>query len=357
MLFAVLVGLSGLFLINRKFLLRYILAGLVVFTLYLPHLEILLYQIGIGGVEGWLGKPSNDFLWRFIQFMFNYSWWFLSLTLILIVYGFWKGRGKVEVKTYLIFGAFFLIPFFVGFFYSKYVNSVLQFSVLIFSAPYLYFLLFGHLKLQNLRKNVLIVLSILIFGIMSLVFERQHFKLFYENYYRYSLLDYHEFVPEEENMPIVINAREDIVNYYLGQQQFKKDFSWYSDFQSKDEFIKFLEKNTKKSDFFYLSLDVASDPSIVPLVQNFYPNIVELEDYFNGTNYLFSKNEVSIPIENRQLISEIDFLGKTTKRWSEFPSALVDENGLRFSEDIEWGPSFESDLKSLLKSNNDFIDV
>jgi uncharacterized membrane protein len=357
MLFAVLVGLSGLFLINRKFLLRYILAGLVVFILYLPHLEILLYQIGIGGVEGWLGKPSNDFLWRFIQFMFNYSWWFLSLTLILIVYGFWKGRGKVEVKTYLIFGAFFLIPFFVGFFYSKYVNSVLQFSVLIFSAPYLYFLLFGHLKLQNLRKNVLIVLSILIFGIMSLVFERQHFKLFYENYYRYSLLDYHEFVPEEENMPIVINAREDIVNYYLGQQQFKKDFSWYSDFQSKDEFIKFLEKNTKKSDFFYLSLDVASDPSIVPLVQNFYPNIVELEDYFNGTNYLFSKNEVSIPIENRQLISEIDFLGKTTKRWSEFPSALVDENGLRFSEDIEWGPSFESDLKSLLKSNNDFIDV
>lgn len=357
MLFAVIVGLSGLFLINRKFLLRYIVAGLIVFILYLPHLEILLYQMGMGGVEGWLAKPSNDFLWRFIQFMFNYSWWFLSLTIILIIYGWWKGKGKVEVKMYLLFGAFFLIPFFVGFFYSKYVNAVLQFSVLIFSAPYLYFLLFSHLKNQKLQKNVVIVLSILTFGIVSLVFERQHYKLFYENYYRYSLLDYKEFLPKEEDVPMVVDARQDIVNYYLGQQQFTKDFSWYADFSSKSEFIKFLEKNTKESDFLYLSLDVASDPSILPLVQNYYPKIVELENYFNGTNYLFSAKEVASPIENRELISELDFSGEMDKGWSEFPIDRIKEHRLTFNEGVEWGPIFERDIGSIVKSKNDFVDV
>lgn len=357
MLFAVIVGLSGLFLINRKFLLRYILAGLAVFILYLPHLEILLYQMGIGGVEGWLGKPSNDFLWRFIQFMFNYSWWFLSFTLILIVFGWWKGKGKVEVKTYLIFGAFFLIPFLVGFFYSKYVNSVLQFSVLIFSAPYLYFLLFGHLKLQKLKKNLVIVLSILTFGIMSLVFERQHYKLFYENYYVHSLSDFEEFRPNEENVPMVVDARQDIVNYYAKQQQFTKDFYWYTDFQSKTEFSEYLKKNSKQNDFFYLSLDSASDPSILPLVQSYYPNIVTLENYFNGTNYLFTMKDVASPVENRQLISEIDFSGKMNKGWSEIPQVLIEDNRFSFNEDVEWGPSFESNLKAIVKSENDFIDV
>lgn len=357
MLFAVIVGLSGLFVINKKYLLRYVLAGLAVFLLYLPHLEILLYQIGLGGVEGWLGKPSNDFLWRFIQFMFNYSWWFLSLTLILIIYGFYKGKGKLEAKTYVLFGAFFLIPFFVGFFYSKYVNSVLQFSVLIFSAPYLYFLLFGHLKLQKLNKNIIIVLSILTFGIVSLIFDRQHFKLFYENYYEYSLRDFDEFVDDKEDVPVVISARQDIVKYYADRQQFQKEFLWYSDFGSKDEFSDYLEKNAQQNDTLYLSLDVASDPAIIPLVQHYYPYIVELENYFNGTNYLFStKVEVS-SVENDQLISEQEFEGKTITGWSTFTPVTAKDNGLRFNEEIEWSPSFEIEMNSIVKSKNDFVDV
>ena len=357
MLFAVIVGLIGLLLIQKKFLLRYILAGIAVFVLYLPHLEILLYQIGIGGVEGWLAKPSNDFLWRFIRFMFNYSWWFLSLTLILMIYGWWKGKGIVEAKAYLLFGAFFLIPFFVGFFYSKYVNSVLQFSVLIFSAPYLYFLLFGHVKLQKIYKNGVIVLSILIFGIVSLVYERQHFKLFYENYYEYSLLDYSKLVSEEEHVPMVIDARQDIVEYYAKQQGFTKDFTWFSDFQSKNEFVNFLETSSRKSDLLYLSLDVASDPTLIPLVQSIYPNIVKQENYFNGTNYMFSKNPDSSALKNRYLISSVNFTDETNKGWSTIPETLVSDNRFIFSKENEWGPSFESDLKSTIESKNDFLDV
>ena len=357
MLFAVIVGLSGLFLINRKYLLRYILAGLAVFILYLPHLEILLYQMGMGGVEGWLGKPSNDFLWRFIQFMFNYSWWFLSLTIVLIIYGLWKGREKLELRTYLLFGAFFFIPFCVGFFYSKYVNAVLQFSVLIFSAPYLYFLLFGHLRLQKIQKNAVIVFSILIFGIGSLVFERQFFKLFYENYYEHSLYDFRAFVDGKDNVPMVVNARQDIVEYYAKQQTFTKDFNWFSDFQSKNEFVKFLEKNSKENDFFYLSLDGASDPTLLPLVQIYYPNIVELENYFNGTNYLLSSKAVSSSLKNRQLISEVDFSVKANKVWSEIPQEYIENNRFVFNQNMEWSPSFESTMKSVVQSKNDFVDV
>lgn len=357
MLFAVIVGLSGLFLINKKFLLRYMIAGIVVFIFYIPHLEILFHQMSIGGVEGWLAKPSNDFLWRFIQFMFNYSLWFLSLALILTIFGFLKGKARIKTRTYILFGIFFLLPFTIGFFYSKYVNSVLQFSVLIFSAPYLYFLLFGHIGLQNVGKNVVIVISILLFGITSLVFERQHYKLFYNNFYEHSLKDFEELAPEKERITSVIDARKDIVNYYAEKQQFDKDFYWYDDFQTKSELNSFLEEVSKSKDYFYLSLDSASDPNIVPLVQNYYPYIVGLKHYFNGTNYLFSKINQSSQIENRKLISTVSFEDESYEGWSEFPKESVRNQKFYVDENMEWSPSFETDIKSVIETRNDFIDV
>jgi hypothetical protein len=357
MLFAVIVGLTGLFMVNKKFLLRYILAGLIVFILYIPHLEILLYQMGMGGVEGWLAKPSNDFLWRFVQFMFNYSWWLLTLALILMVFGWIKGREKGNVKTYILFGLFFALPFAIGFFYSKYVNSVLQFSVLIFSAPYLYFLLFGHIGLQKFRKNVVIVFSILIFGVISLVFERQYYNLFYKNYYEHSLLDFEEVAADKDNVPSVIDGRKDIIRYYAEKQQIDTSFYWYEDFKTKSEFVRFLEKIIDSEDYFYLSLNSASDPTIVPLVQSYFPDIVFLRNYFNGTNYLFSKGKESLSIETRQLISEVNFEGEIGEGWSEFPADRIKDQMFFVSEEMEWCPSFQRDLQSMVKSKNDFIDV
>tara|TARA_R100000951_G_scaffold87998_4_gene75976 strand:- start:744 stop:1397 length:654 start_codon:yes stop_codon:yes gene_type:complete len=119
----------------------------------------------------------------------------------------------------------------------------------------------------------------------------------------------------------------------------------------------FLEKKTRESDFLYLSLDVASDPSIVPLVQSFYPNIVKLENYFNGTNYLFSTKEGGISVENRKLISELNFSGEMNKGWAEFPIDRIKEKKLTFNEGVEWGPIFERDMESIVKSKNDFVDV
>ena len=64
LLFAAIVGISGIFLIQRRFLMKYMLAGVLIFVLYIPHLRIFFYQLNVGGIEEWLGKPGNDFLIR-----------------------------------------------------------------------------------------------------------------------------------------------------------------------------------------------------------------------------------------------------------------------------------------------------
>ena len=50
MLFAAMVGITGLFYCTRDWMRHYITAGIIIILLYLPHLRILLFQMGIGGI-------------------------------------------------------------------------------------------------------------------------------------------------------------------------------------------------------------------------------------------------------------------------------------------------------------------
>src|SRR5690554_1470642 len=87
LLFAAIVGISGAFFIKKQFLWRYVLLGLGIFILYIPHLSIFFYQLNLGGIEAWLAKPEPDFVLHFISYIFNHSWIFIS-TILLIALGF-----------------------------------------------------------------------------------------------------------------------------------------------------------------------------------------------------------------------------------------------------------------------------
>ena len=162
LLFAVIVGISGLFFINRKHLFNYGLSGIVILLLFLPHFSIFIYQLKLGGVGGWLGKPNNDFLLRFIYYIFNFSYIPLTLALGLMLFGIYKIRpGDFKIKKIILFGSWFLLPFLIGFYYSRYFSAVLQYSVLIFSFHFLYFVLFSHIKPQKPITNLILVSIIL----------------------------------------------------------------------------------------------------------------------------------------------------------------------------------------------------
>ncbi|MDD4384325.1 MAG: glycosyltransferase family 39 protein [Bacteroidales bacterium] len=51
LLFAVIVGVSGLFLVRKEFLVKYVICGLLIFILYVPHLSIFFHQLSLGGVD------------------------------------------------------------------------------------------------------------------------------------------------------------------------------------------------------------------------------------------------------------------------------------------------------------------
>ncbi|MDD3281425.1 MAG: glycosyltransferase family 39 protein, partial [Bacteroidales bacterium] len=76
MLFAFLLGIAGLLLVEKKYAWRYLIACFLALVLYLPHLAILFKQIqlgGVGGPDGWLGKPTPEFFILYPKYLFHFS--------------------------------------------------------------------------------------------------------------------------------------------------------------------------------------------------------------------------------------------------------------------------------------------
>ena len=63
----------GIFFLDRTTIKKYLMAAFFIVVLYLPFLPVFIEQVsrsGVGGSDGWLGKPTSDWLWLYIYYVF-----------------------------------------------------------------------------------------------------------------------------------------------------------------------------------------------------------------------------------------------------------------------------------------------
>lgn len=358
MLFAALLGVIGLFMIPRSWLWKYLVLGLLVVVLYLPHVEILLHQMSMKGVEGWLAKPDNDFILHFLRYIFNYSWWFLGTVLALVGYTLLRQRKFPYSGIYVLFLALFLLPFLIGFFYSKYVSAVLQFSVLIFSYPFLYFVLFGHIKKQDFKTNLIVVSIVLFVGTLTLIFERKHYSLFYKDHFEHALLDFHAAKEHAgANLPAIIDTRKDIIYYYAERHDLSTDFMWHDDFSDLSEAHAYIANAAESAEYFYLGMNARFNPLLMSLVQAYFPQMVFQRNYFIGTHYLFAKASDDQNEQHRRKIQLFNAENSPNQDWSGVDSSQWTPNGYQMNESIEFSPTFHTTTYAVVQHRNDYIEV
>ena len=363
LLFAVIVGVSGIFFIQKQFLLKYMASGFIIALLYIPHLQIFIYQLKVGGVGGWLGKPNNDFILNYLGYIFDFSIVTYLLIALLIIFGlFNSGKIQQNFKHFTLFLSWFILPFLIGFFYSKYVNSVLQYSVLIFSMPFLFFVLFGHYKSMPIKANLILVFAILSVNTYAVVKERKHYELFYNSPYEQILADQESAKRTFSNIACLIDSNDEnkkMSQYYIDKLNYKTDFVWYDSFGSEKDFIAYIQKQAQVSDYMYFGCLSSIDPNVVPLIQDYFPEIEKQKNYAGGTTFVFSKSNNSEKVIDLQ-----DFETKGKKLWSSIDENKISDS-LAFSgkfsyvldEKTEWGPKFEIPLREVMLNKNNFIDI
>lgn len=360
MLFAAIVGISGLFFIKKEYLLRYIFSGVLIVILYLPHLPVFLYQLNVGGVESWLAKPHYDFIIYYVEYIFHFSIWSLLLVLLLVVLGLFRIKRKdIQYKYFLLSVCWFGLPFLIGFIYSVEVNSVLQYSVLIFSFPYLLFILFGHIQPQSGRVNVILVVLILVVNSYTLIYARKHYTLFYQSIFPQILNDYTKACSSNKDVVALIDSDRRITGIYTNKLHTDTNYRWMDSFASQNEFIAFIKENSTKHDHLYLGGGSSINPIYVPIILDYYPSVEWQHNYAGGTTYLFSTKPQKQPV-----IDLIDFESAATKSWISVDTAKM-THAVAFSGNtaylmdstMEWSPSYIHPIRDILKHENDFVNV
>ena len=365
MLFAAMVGATGLFYCPLSKMRQYVLAGLIVIVLYLPHLQIFFIQLGMGGIEGWLSKPGYDFIIGFIQYIFQFSVYIYLLVIALVMLSFYLQREKpiIRWKFLLISLIWFLVPYLIGFFYSKYRNSVLQYSVLIFSFPFLLFVLFGFFKALKSVCQIILVSLIGIIVIPSLILERQHYRIFYKGVYREIVA---ESVSAADSLgtgrcTIILDTKKDINRYYLRKLDCTElPFRYLADFSGKGSLLTFLD--SCKGDFLAFGCLASADPVYYPMMMEKFPYLLKHKSYFLGDFYLFSK--IKPPdAPGEYFFTRINSFDPGLPAWGWVHEDLstcslpFGENASFINPGWEFSPTYTFPLRDLIHSENDVVDV
>ncbi len=363
LMFAAITGLTGLFFVRGKKLVLYILSGLAIFALYIPHLPIFFFQLSVGGVESWLTKPHNDFLLRFLQYLFHFSNLVYLLILLLFVAGFiLRKKAPYPFRFLVISFAWFFIPLIVGYYYSVYSVSVLQASLLIFSFPYLIFILFGHYPACRFRTNAVLVLLILGVNTGTLIFERQHFALV-------SVSPYEQILKEHQDLRVrypgkvlsLIDSHRDISDYYIKRGALSTQFSWLDSIGNTASVCHFLRMAQERYDYLYFGALSESNPVWPALIRDYFPIVQWQKNFCGGSAWLFAKQgkEAETPIyQSRQ-----DF-ESTHACWNPPESKFITDS-VSCSPNHAWsmtvlqkyGPGFLAFLKDITRHENNVIDI
>ncbi len=363
---AAITGFTGLFFIRKQYLKHYIIAGILIFACYIPHLKIFFYQLKIGGVEEWLGKPGAGFIFDYFFYLFHFSYYFLAVAVILIIISFrnfFPADKKKKLFT-LVSIAWFVIPYLTGFFYSVYVNSVLQFSVLIFSFPFLLFVLFGNIPEVRPLKKILIIALIFIVGCGTLIFERKYYNYFYNSPLREPIIEAAKTVDStgRSNCAVLFSLPEYSTNYYYNKYTFHKKFSYINILGYTKIHIDSLLRNINTP---FLAYGETGNKQIenFALISYYYPYLLKKTDYSGGNFYLFSRSASNRDIKKYFFTSQNGF-ESNIKFWTEPVKKFLDDSvkfhgaySYVFDSLSEWGPAFTAPLYDLTNHKNNVVDI
>ena len=319
-LFVSLVGVSGLFFVTRKELVKYIFGGFLSLLFFIPEIPIFMSQMNNGDTGSWMSKPSENYLKDFLFELFNNSYLICLLISFLFVFGILFGVKKEGQNRWRILSiVWFFMSFGIAFFYSIYREPILKFSTMLFTIPFLLLFIFSFVPFTLLKKrNTLITLFLFSFiCIYDTVVFGEYYTVNHFGIFREIAEDEQAWIKKYglKNVPLVINVTNpDYLNYYFNKMeeqpiivsdriQFPKDFS---------KLIKIVD--TSSTPYFAYVWSSYTHPLEVPeIIRRKYPILIAKNDYFNAASFLFAKHTGDTHLQTQLFSAICDF---DNKLWS-----------------------------------------
>ncbi len=353
LLFAGLVGATGLFFLTKENWKKYLLMCTAVILLFIPHISILLFHlsIGSGGEETWIGKPQPDWLITFLKYLFHYSIYVYAVVGILFLASFYfrSKEKKVFDKMRIVALVWAILVPCLAYFYSITKTPVLQFSTFTFSLPFLLMFIFSfYAELKTPIKIGALVLIILV-NTYTLFAERKHNSLFYKHPYEEMAIVSNNAIKNfgEKNVFVGLSAINGFVDFYFERHG---KFSYLNvDGSDIKKFIAELEKVS--SDYFVAG---NLNPEFVQVVKEKYPYIVSKDEGFTFSIYCFSKKKPANEKKENIVFSETQNIYKT-RFWEK--NYMKQDSCMYLDSTQEYSAGFSTYLYEILNTRHSILNV
>ena len=362
LLFTFIVSITGLFYLKKDNRISYLLSLVAIFILYIPHINILFYQLNNKGLH-WLGKPSNSFIIDYIKYIFHYNTIIYLSVIILSIIGGYRNKERILPinKFQIISIVWFLTPALVGFFYSKYFTPVIQYSMLLFSFPYLLFFLFSFYKPASQSFKIISVTIVLLFNISTLIWTRQHYNIFYKQPFKEYALLTSNFISRQNSRDVTI----------IFQENPKYIDHYFSEYNPGKTYISTFDRNLSPVDFRKIIASESSQYIIsggiplehVSIIKEHYPNLVSKDFGSTYEYYIFSKNPA---IHHKTITNDLVFTNKMDfegekEDWYHTNYHTIQDSTHQsiclLDSTQEWGPTFEISLNDIIHTRHSIIDI
>ncbi|QQR86520.1 MAG: glycosyltransferase family 39 protein [Flavobacteriales bacterium] len=316
LLTAALLACAGLWLVPRGHRRGFLLACTLAVLLYAPNVIITLHQMGMGGLASWLHPPSATWIPDYLAWVVMYSVPLMACVAALVVWSLFQlarhnGLGERLFWTSLLLG---VAPLAIGYAYSVQRAPVLQYSVLIFSFPFLLIALFMGLK--ALPRGITIGACAVLAGlsVSALVRDRQHYTLLYNSRYEAYAEAMASAGPQDL---VIIDAQSAMLEHYLDKWKLNAGANTFtvSQFDSLEKVVRLLANEELRTAT--IGFAPNSPPDLLAVVQERFPVVERVEHFCEGSLYRFVKSGVD----------DHSMAYSTAKPWSdstvvEFPAIL-----------------------------------
>lgn len=339
LLFAFIVGISGIPFLTKTSWKPYLLSGVIIFLLYVPNLSILFYQLGMGGLggpDGWLKKPEPGWLYMYLKYIFHFSYCMYALAGALLSLSIWLYSREINKtnKFRILCITWFFSSFLIQYFYSIYISAIIQYSTLIFVFPFLLIFLFSLFRELNNKQNTVIVFSILLIGTTTLAVTRKHFQVFYKQPFQQQLEATFESLDKINNKSDVTiqlfvppYLKTFMKKHYSEKYNRKLDDTYYStmsQYPTTKAFRAYVF--SRKTNYFVAG---ALPTEYIQIIKEKYPYMLVKKEGVIASSYCFAKQKPENEITNevmfkQQLVKEKHTLDSTQEFGQSFKFRLKD---------------------------------
>ncbi len=323
LLLNLMLGVTGLYFVDKKNRWPYIRAGIISFLLFLPGFKIFWLQLKRGDIGGWLGKPGYDFLVDYFEYIFHYSGFFFSVVFLAAGYLAFKNFNfnRKAAKFRWIAFLWFVITFLIAFFYSVWRIPVIQFSTLYFVFPFLVMLFFSFVGKVDDKRLALAVFLILFSGTSTLVLDREHYRLMYHqglNEIPKLVLQDLETDNQKNHTAVVLQAPQTkMFDFYFKKYGKKPDYFKLEHNDQLPDALRYLK--SQPFDRVIIGIADYAPLTFLETVKSYFPEVIKRETSQNMEYWVLGKNNPGKEEEKKflqkQLSAVVSFTMKEPEKY------------------------------------------